>query len=399
MKYDYEYMAQTLASLSGLPVRLYHDCTFCGLYHHSKFKPDLAIIEEANIFRNRESVSYYMTDTFLFFGLFRAEADNEQFVLGPVTSVPVDKRLARSILVSIGEPSSREKELRDYFQSIPAYPLRNFLQILCTFDYFLNGHKRDVSEFIIAEHEVPFDAGKLTPLAEDIAETEFPHNTYDYEQTMLSLVEHGRTEELKVFFAQPPAGRPGPIAQDSLRQQKNLMVCSATLVSRAAIRGGLDRETAYSLSDVYIQQSELLGHPAAVAQLMLKMALDFTKRVEEATLGDQSHRIVREVRGYCLQHLSRKITVQELADFAGLNRSYLIAVFKKYTGIGPGAYVTKLRIDEARRLLTVSNNSLGSIAAALGFSSQSHFQNVFKKETGDTPLDYRKNHNQISMCP
>jgi transcriptional regulator GlxA family with amidase domain len=84
--------------------------------------------------------------------------------------------------------------------------------------------------------------------------------------------------------------------------------------------------------------------------------------------------------------------VQELADFARLNRSYLISVFKDYTGIGPGAYVTKLRIDEARRLLTVSSNSLSSIAAALGFSSQSHFQNVFKKETGETPMKCRNNH-------
>lgn len=193
-------------------------------------------------------------------------------------------------------------------------------------------------------------------------------------------------------MALPPTGRPGAIAQDSLRQQKNLMVCSATLVSRAAIRGGLDRETAFSLSDVYIQQSELLVHPSAVAQLMLKMALDFTRRVENATLGDQSHRIIRDIRGYCLQHLSRKISVQELAAFTGWNRSYLIAVFKKYTGMGPGAYITKLRVDEARRLLTVSNKSLASIAEALGFSSQSHFQNVFKREVGETPLAYRKSH-------
>lgn len=143
---------------------------------------------------------------------------------------------------------------------------------------------------------------------------------------------------------------------------------------------------------MYIQQSELLVHPSAVAQLMLKMALDFTRRVENATLGDQSHRIIRDIRGYCLQHLSRKISVQELVAFTGWNRSHLIAVFKKYTGMGPGAYITKLRVDEARRLLTVSNKSLASIAEALGFSSQSHFQNVFKREVGETPLAYRKSH-------
>ena len=258
---DYAYMAQMLASLSGLPVRLYRDGGFQGLFHHSKFKPDLAILEEPNIFQNQDTVSYYMTDTFLFFGLFRVEKEGVQFVIGPVSSVPVNKALARNILISMGEPTSREKELRDYFQSIPAYPLRNFLQILCAFDFFLNGYRRNVEELITSERQLPFDAGSPSPLAEAVVEGDFPHNTYDYEQQMLSLVEHGRTEELRHFLALPPTGRPGAIAQDSLRQQKNLMVCSATLVSRAAIRGGLDRETAFSLSDVYIQQSELLVHP------------------------------------------------------------------------------------------------------------------------------------------
>ncbi|MCF0115540.1 MAG: AraC family transcriptional regulator [Erysipelotrichaceae bacterium] len=392
MNIDYEYMAETLSALSGLPVRLYENCKFKELYHHSKFKPDLAIIEEANIFRNEESVSYYMTDTFLFFGLFRSNADNRQLVVGPVSSVPIDKRMARNILVSIGEPITREKELLDYFQSIPPYPLRSFLQILCTFDYFMNGNKRDVSSLIMNDQYITFDADKLLPLNDEVSEPEFPHNTYEYEQAMLSLVEHGRTKEIKEFFNQPPTGRAGAIAQDSLRQQKNLMVCSATLVSRAAIKGGLDRETAYNLSDIYIQQSELLDDLSSIAQLMFNMVIDFTQRVENATLGEQSHRIIREVRDYCLQHLSRKISVQELANHVGLNRSYLISLFKECTGIGPGAYITKLRIDEAKRLLTVSNNSLSSIADALGFSSQSHFQNVFKNECGMTPLEYRKQH-------
>ncbi|MCF0108693.1 MAG: AraC family transcriptional regulator [Erysipelotrichaceae bacterium] len=391
MKMDYVYMAQSLAALSGLPVRLYRGGVFQNLFHHSKFKPDLAIIEEANIFRNEESVSYFMTDTFLFFGLFRAEADDMQLLIGPVSSVPVDRRMTRNILVSIGEPLSREKELKDYFQSIPSYPLRNFLQILCTFDYFLNGYKRDVSSLIISEQE-GFDAGKLMPLTEEIAEAEFPHNTYEYEQHMLSLVEHGRTEELKQLFNGPPIGRAGAMAQDSLRQQKNLLVCTATLVSRAAIKGGLDRETAYSLSDIYIQQAELLDHPDAVAGLMPKMVIDFTERVEEATMGDRSDHTIRQIRSYILQNLSRHITVNELAEYVGFNRSYLISLFKESIGIGPGAYITRLRIDEAKRLLTISNNSLASIAEALGFSSQSHFQNVFRKETGKTPLQYRKEH-------
>ena len=109
-------------------------------------------------------------------------------------------------------------------------------------------------------------------------------------------------------------------------------------------------------------------------------------------MGDRSDHTIRQIRSYILQNLSRHITVNELAEYVGFNRSYLISLFKESIGIGPGAYITRLRIDEAKRLLTISNNSLASIAEALGFSSQSHFQNVFRKETGKTPLQYRKEH-------
>lgn len=57
----------------------------------------------------------------------------------------------------------------------------------------------------------PLTAGCLTPLPEDVAEEEFPHNTYDYEQQMLSLVEHGRTEELRQFFASRPQEDPAQL--------------------------------------------------------------------------------------------------------------------------------------------------------------------------------------------
>lgn len=71
MEVDYEYMANALASLSGVPVRIYREGRLAGLYHHSDFTPDPAVLEEKRIFENPGNVSYHMTDTFLFYGLFR----------------------------------------------------------------------------------------------------------------------------------------------------------------------------------------------------------------------------------------------------------------------------------------------------------------------------------------
>lgn len=80
----------------------------------------------------------------------------------------------------------------------------------------------------------------------------------EMEEMMLSHVEYGRTEEIERMFHAPAAGRAGIMEENALRQQKNLIICTATLITRAAIRGGLARETAFALSDLYIQKAEIM---------------------------------------------------------------------------------------------------------------------------------------------
>jgi len=381
---DYEYMATTLANLSGLPVRLYEGEKFQGLFHHNKFKPDLAILEEKHIFENKDTVSYYMTDTFLFYGLFRIKEDGIAFVIGPVAQIQLGKPAIRNILRSIGEPLSREHELKSYLESIPPYPLQQFLQILCSFDYFLNGEKRNAGDLLISE--LP---SAESPIFDVPPAPTFIHNTYELEQQLIAIVEHGRLDELKGMYNAPPIGRMGTMAQDALRQQKNLFICTTTLVTRAAIRGGLEKEIAFSLSDLYIQKAELLCNCSAVMELQMNMVLDFTERVADAACGEKANPQIRKLRTYILQHLSEKITTDQLARQLGINRTYLNALFQRQTNMSPAAYVTMLRLDEAKRLLMISKRPLGEIAENLGFSSQSHFQNSFKKEFGLTPTEYR----------
>ena len=74
-----------------------------------------------------------------------------------------------------------------------------------------------------------------------------------------------------------------------------------------------------------------------------------------------------------------------------MSRAYLFKKFQQELGMGISAYITNRRLQEAKSLLRFTNKSLGEISSYLCFSSQSHFQNQFKKSTGQTPLQYRKN--------
>lgn len=385
MNTDYGYLAYSLSSLAGLPVRLYRDGAFCGLYHHTKFKPDLAILEEPNIFQNPGSVSYYMDENFLYYGLFRVKNHDAALLVGPVSQMPVNTATAAKILRTMGEPASRSKELVAYFSSMPTYPLRTFLQILCTINYFINGEKTDISKLLLGEDLPPLPT--LPP--QDNTQEPVVRNTMELEEWMLSCVEHGRTEDIRAMFQNAPAGRAGTMAKDVLRQQKNLLICTATLVTRAAIRGGLDSQTAFALSDMYIQKAELMADVLDLTRLNAQMVLDFTDRVAAEKCGIHHSTLVQKVRDYVLARIGEPITTETLARECGMNRTYLCKLFTQETGMTIGQYVTRTKIEEAQRLMDITTKTIGEIGEYLGYSSQSHFQRVFKKETQMTPGQYR----------
>lgn len=386
MRTDYDYLAQSLAVLAGVPVRLYCGGTFCRLYHHAVFRPDPAISEEPHIFQSSLNVSYYMDENFLYYGLFRAREDDVALLIGPVAQIPIDQKAAVGILRHMGEDPTRAAELQQYFSTIVNYPLRNFLQILCTINFFINGDKLDVSRLLLGNEELP-SIRMPPPTDPPAAQT---HNTLELEQLMLTCVEHGRTEEIKALFQQPAEGRAGTLAGDALRQQKNLLICTATLVTRAAIKGGLPTETAFALSDLYIQKAELMNHYEELVRLNAQMVLDFTRRVAAGKIGAHSVRSIQKARDHILAHISEPITTQALAKALGMNRTYLCSLFAAETGMTVNQYVTGVKMEEARRLMDITPKSFAEIAEYLGYSSQSYFQRVFKKHFGMTPGDYRR---------
>ena len=83
------------------------------------------------------------------------------------------------------------------------------------------------------------------------------------------------------------------------------------------------------------------------------------------------------------------LTVEQLAAKVGLERTYFSSLFKEKTGFSPDQYLTRLRIQKARLLLTETNHSIAQIAELVGLDPR-NFSRLFKKFTGKSPLTYRK---------
>lgn len=94
---------------------------------------------------------------------------------------------------------------------------------------------------------------------------------------------------------------------------------------------------------------------------------------------------------YVKANYQAKITLDDVAQHVYLSRSYLSSVFKEETGESLFAYINKVRVDKSKQFLLNKNLSLLEISSMCGFEDQSYFTKVFKKATGISPGAYRNN--------
>ncbi|MFM0339923.1 helix-turn-helix domain-containing protein [Paraburkholderia fungorum] len=95
------------------------------------------------------------------------------------------------------------------------------------------------------------------------------------------------------------------------------------------------------------------------------------------------------VFGYIREHLTDDLSTQVLADCAKVSRAHFCRLFQEVTGGPPHRYVLAARLEQARTMLTTSNQPIGRIAQDCGFSSQSHFTSSFRRAHGTTPAQFR----------
>lgn len=390
---DLDYICRTIGNLSGVPIRVIQGEELC-FYHSIAYLPkDPMAAYREDIRRVSAHVGYFVTPQFHYYGI--VNSGETKIVIGPTSQTPGSEQEMRELAFLADVPPEDVEEFTAGMKSIVHMPLESVMQMLCTINYILNDEKLELEDITIYE---PEQSGLKTLLEQQRSAGAYAvhakpqnleHNTYTLEQQMLRMVRKGDTAALREWIASAPAIRGGTLAADQLRQVKNTFVVSTTLVSRAAIQGGLDTEDAFSLSDAFIQKCELLSALDRIGNLQYRMVLEFAERVERIRLGKQPTQLSIAVSNYIQHHLSEPIRAEEMARALYMSRPYLSAKFKEETGETLTDFILKEKTEEAKRLLRYSDKSSTAIAAYLAFSSLSHFSRVFKKYAGLTPGEYR----------
>lgn len=212
---------------------------------------------------------------------------------------------------------------------------------------------------------------------------------YDY---MRIGDDRGLAESAKMFRPD----RQGHLSDDPVKNQRYLFIAHTALLSRAAIEGGVQSETAYAISDLYIRRADQLNSVENICLLQQEYYRDLLQEVKNASKRKVISKTTVRCIEYIENHLNQTIHVKELAERLDKNPSYLSTLFKKDMQQSLSDYILFRRIETAKNMLLHSNLSLSQISYSLAFSSQSHFIQTFKKSVGVTPGRYR-NSNRASV--
>lgn len=129
----------------------------------------------------------------------------------------------------------------------------------------------------------------------------------------------------------------------------------------------------------------LIGH--------LFLFLDYLTRSHASPLVKQSHRMrdfyIKEALSFIEQNFQNDISVEDIAAFCGLNRSYFGKIFHDTVGKSPQEFLISYRMSKAGELLKLTSLSIGDIGNAVGYTNQLHFSRAFKNTYGLSPRAWR----------
>lgn len=163
------------------------------------------------------------------------------------------------------------------------------------------------------------------------------------------------------------------------------------IMSRAAVEGGARYDDVSKVTQEIYQRSSL----AEGIEAMCLWLMDGLEKIILFVFPMQSDNqeqisILRKAIIYMNQHLEDQLTLEEVAGVVGLSPTYFSRLFSNDMKMTYIEYLTKIRIEESKKFLVDSKESISDIALRLGFSDQSYFSKVFKKVEGMTPGKYRK---------
>lgn len=325
---------------------------------------------------------------FMWFSVMSDELIQDRlYLLGPI--LPADAPIAgfAQVVAKSAMNPTQQKEVLSFVPKIPTLSLMNIFQYTIMLAYAVNRQVYQISDIVLT------DEGRRT--SQEDSETDPQKDAkgnYAFESFYLKLVEDGNLKYEELLRNYEAIGEVGKLSNTSaLRNAQNTCIATVTLCSRAAMRGGLPPETAYSMSNFYIQAIDGAKSVSEVYAHSSTMLDDYIHKVHEhKKLQQNCSKMIADADAYMDLHLTENISIESIAQALGYSKYYFSTVFKRETGKTVNDYLREKRLEYAKIQLRTGQDKIAQISEQLHFISPSYFTKCFREYTGVTPNAYRK---------
>ena len=221
-------------------------------------------------------------------------------------------------------------------------------------------------------------------------EYSFKHSPFEQEFEFYDCVKTGDIDNVKKLMTPLGGSGSGTLSEDPLRNLKYHFVVTIAMLTRFCVEGGMEMETAYTLSDLYIMKADKCTRQEDIHKLHSEAIIDFTMQMKRIARVNVYSKPVIVAMDYIYDNLHSRISVEDIAGSVGLSTSYLSRLFHKEVGVTISTYIAVKRVETAQNMLKYSDYSALDIGNYLAFTTHSHFISTFKKYTGMTPNEFRK---------
>jgi AraC-like DNA-binding protein len=315
------------------------------------------------------------------------------YIKGPFYKGYNDERSYADILKALCLDQSSEATMRSSLQTLPMLTSSSIIQFAMMLHYCLNGESISVSEILSFSAREPKQKKPGKVLTDQFEGS----NRYpNVEQEILNKVRNGDLnyrdviEQASMLMKGAYDGDRKTV--DFYRQHIHTLL---TLVSRAAVEGGLPRKTSFSLCADYRRMLNNRSSINAIKELSDDMLSDYIQRVHEMKKTSSCSSPIRACCAYIDTHPGENLTLGFLAKKVGYSEYHLSRKFEQEVGCSITAYICNTRIEKAKYMLTSTKSSIERISEDLGFGSRSYFTYTFRKSTGETPSNYRSTKSTI----
>lgn len=315
------------------------------------------------------------------------------FLIGPYLSAPLTREEIMEIGESLGLVPSVQKNLREYYASIPQ--ISDSDHIFCALDTFcervfhtssfalvqINGRRT----LPLGRAQVSDDGGNIDRTLSDM---ENLGKRYEIENELMHAVTLGEEHKQRMFSVLDGKKFEQRI-RDTLRNSQNYLIIMNTLLRKAAENGGVHPLYIDRMSTDFALEIEQLSDVKDVTELMKRMFVSYCRLVRKHATAGYSP-VVKKTVALIDADISAELTLSILAGKQGISPGYLATVFKKETHKTISEYIRSRRMERAVHLLATTNLQIQSIAGYCGIMDIQYFTKLFKKHTGKTPNEYRK---------